>query len=249
MKMFVSRKRRLFNQIRNFLVLIFLCWCYRRSLLRQSEQLTQERPDDRKPPERAKFFAQNNKNDMKNTTEMNVLPTEPKEDIVNVKTTLAELITEHKTEEITPETTSSTPPTINTESQLIESPLVVLEAEIMQHYIKPPISKATSSFGFNSTASDEKSLLPITTLNPVSCGAQNLNLSASLIITFYNEHWTTLWDTWLDNLFHKLQIVTCFITCELYKLYIIQCGSIKYQWRLYFNLSTSDYLNLEVIQP
>ena len=220
MKMFVSRKRRLFNQIRNFLVLIFLCWCYRRSLLRQSEQLTQERPDDREPPERAKFFAQK-KNDVKNTTEMNVLPTEPKEDIVNVKTTLVELITEHRTEETTPETTSSTTPTVNTEIQLIESPLVALEAEIMQHYIKPPISKATSSFGFNSTASDEKSLLPITTLNPVSCGAQNLNLSASLIITFYNEHWTTLWDTWLDNLFHKLRFITYFITCELYKLYIL----------------------------
>ena len=200
--MFVSRKRRLFNQIRNFLVLIFLCWCYRRSLLRQSEQLTQERPDEIKPPERAKFFPQKKNNDMQNTTKVSISPTESKEDIVTATTKFAQLITEYDTGEMTPETTSNTPPLLN-ETQLIESPLIALEAEIMQHYIKPPISKATSSFGFNSTASDEKSLLPITTLNPVSCGAQSRNLSASLIITFYNEHWTTLWDTWLHNLLYK----------------------------------------------
>ena len=206
--MFVSRKRRLFNQFRNFLVLIFLCWCYRRSLLRQSEQLTQERPDESKPQERAKFFPQKKNNHVQNTTKVIISPTELKEDNFTATTKFAQLITEYDTGEMTgeilesPETTSNTPPLLN-ETQLIESPLIALEAEIMQHYIKPPISKATSSFGFNSTASDEKSLLPITTLNPVSCGAQSRNLSASLIITFYNEHWTTLWDTWLHNLLYK----------------------------------------------
>ena len=74
--------------------------------------------------------------------------------------------------------------------------LIEIQSEIMALYEKPASSQAFTSFGFNSTASDQKSLLPETIDYSETCAERYPTSdlpSASIIITFFNEHWTTLW--------------------------------------------------------
>ena len=188
--MFVSRKRRILNQIRNFVIILFLCWCYLRSLADNAkpvESVTMPHVDDR-----PKFFA------VKESTERFIKSTTR---VLQTSSDARHTDVERHT--VTDVVESSR---VVTKKQIDTKPAIVaLEDDIMELYIKPALSKATSAFGFNSTASDQKGLLPNTSESQCTPRNKSGDLpTASIIITFYNEHWTTLWVCWF--------LITVFLT-------------------------------------
>ena len=175
--MFVSRKRRIFNHVRNFFILVFLCYCYKRSLSETKRHEENNRP---------KFFAElkRHENEFAPNTEHETTTTQLS----------GSLDSELKDEIGTTYAPTDTSPTLVTKSD--RENLIEIQSGIMALYEKPASSQAFTSFGFNSTASDQKSLLPETIDYSETCAERYPTSdlpSASIIITFFNEHWTTLW--------------------------------------------------------
>ena len=207
--MFVSRKRRILNQIRNFLIILFLCWCYFRGLsdnAKPVERVTLPRLDDR-----PKFFAvqKSNEGSIKSAThQTNVLTDEQSTNDILLTSSEAQLTDDEL--QTTTDAPENSPLATNTQID-DKSSLATLEDNIMELYIKPVPSKATSAFGFNSTASDQKALL--SNISSLQCIPRNQSIdlpTSSIIITFYNEHWTTLWVCWfLNYIRNELYNSTC----------------------------------------
>ena len=180
--MFVSRKRRIFNHVRNFFILVFLCYCYKRSLLEPKSH------EEKRP----KFFAE-----LKRHQNEFASNTEEKTSTSRLPKSLSTEITTLKDGMITTELSATTTVASETTASRSESEnLVEIVPQIMALYEKPSSAQAFTSYGFNSTASDHKSLFPENVLYSGTCAkryqASDLP-SASIIITFFNEHWTTLW--------------------------------------------------------
>ena len=137
-----------FSNIASFVIILFLCWCYFRSLADNAkpvERATMPRVDDR-----PKFFAvqKSNEGSIKSTTyQANILTDGQNTNDIVLTSSEARLTDDEL--QTTTDALENSSLVANTQSDdTRQSSIATLEDNIMELYVKPVLSKANSAFGF-----------------------------------------------------------------------------------------------------